>query len=67
MGSNELIIIVGKKICTEVTKARIRRDFPPYIAEWKCHVIDMAERGEHIERLVAIMQPVEFGLNPSEG
>lgn len=57
MTTNDFIEIVGKKICTEATKARIRRDYPPHIAEWKCNVIDMAERAEHIERLVAMMQP----------
>ncbi len=45
--------IVGKKICTEAIKARIRRDYPPHIAEWKSHVIDMAEKSGHIERLVS--------------
>lgn len=47
MGSNVFLDIVGKKICTEAKKACIRRDYPPHIAEWKCNVIDMAERAEH--------------------
>lgn len=50
MATYDLMDIVGKKICTEAIKARIRRDYPPHIAEWKSHVIDMAERGEHIVR-----------------
>lgn len=58
MATYDLMDIVGKKICTEAIKARIRRDYPPHIAEWKCHVLDMAERSEYIERLGAMMQSV---------
>lgn len=50
--------IIGKKICTEVTKACIRRDYPLHIAEWKCTCIDMAERAEHIEHVAAMMLSV---------
>lgn len=65
MTTNDFFEIVGKRICTEATKARIRRDYPPHIAEWKCTVIDLVERAEHIERLVAMMQPAGLWYNPS--
>lgn len=58
MATYDLMDIVGKKICTEAIKARMRRDYPPHIAEWKSHVIDMAERSEYIEGLGAMMQSV---------
>lgn len=50
--------IISKKIYTEVTKACIRRDYPPHIAEWKCNCIDMAERAEHIDHVAAMMLSV---------
>lgn len=55
MTENEYLVV--KKFCTEVTKACIRRDCPPHIAWWRCNVIDMAERTEHIERMASMMQP----------
>ena len=51
------IDIIGKKFCTKVAKACIRRDYPPHIAEWKCHAIDMAEKCERIEWLAGMMRP----------
>lgn len=62
MGSNVFFDIVGKKICTEATKACIRRDSPPHIAEWKCYVINMAEKTESIERSVELCSLSLFGL-----
>jgi len=58
MAEDVFIEIVTKKFCTELTKDRIRRYYPPYIAEWKCNGIDMAERAEHSEKVAAIMRSV---------
>ena len=47
MTKNDFIEIVVKKICAEATKALIRHDYPPHIADWKCNVIDMVERADY--------------------
>lgn len=54
MTENVFIDNVAKKLYSELTKACIRRDYPPHIAWWRCNVIDMVDRSEHIEQLAAM-------------
>lgn len=51
MVTDVLFDIFVKKVFIEAVKLRVRHDNPPYIAEWKCNVIDMAERAERISLL----------------
>ena len=52
MTEKEFIEIVAKKFYTEVTKACIRRDYPPHIAWWRCNVIDITDAFARMLRLI---------------
>lgn len=44
--------IVGKKIANEASKAIIRNNMPPHIAEQMCDAIDRLEAADHFQRLL---------------
>lgn len=48
----DLYDIVGKKIANEASKAIIRNNVPPQVAEQMCHAIDRHEEAEHFQRLL---------------
>ena len=48
----DLYDIVGKKMANEASKAVIRNNMPPQIAEQMCDAIDRHEAAEHFQRLL---------------
>lgn len=48
----DLYDIVGKKMANEASKAVIRNNMPPQIAEQMCIAIDRHEAAEHFQRLL---------------
>lgn len=48
----DLYDIVGNKIDNKAQKALIGENFPPFIAEKMCNVIDVREKAEHFQRLL---------------
>lgn len=48
----DLYDIVGKKMANEASKAVIRNNMPPYIADQMCEAIDRHETAEHFQRLL---------------
>lgn len=52
MTEKELLEIVAKEFYTEVTKACIRRDYPPHIAWRRCNFIDITDAFARMLRLI---------------
>lgn len=48
----DLYDIVGKKMANEASKAIIRNNMPPHIAEQMCDAIDRQESADHFQRLL---------------
>lgn len=48
----DLYDIVGKKMANEASKAIIRNNMPPHIAEQKCDAIDRNEAADHFNRIL---------------
>lgn len=48
----DLYDIVGKKMTNEASKAIIRNNMPPHIAEQMCDAIDRQEAAEYFQRLL---------------
>ena len=50
--TKDLFDIVGHKIANETSKALIRNNFPPQIAEKMCGAIDRQEAADHFNRFL---------------
>lgn len=50
--TKDLLDIVGNKMANEASKAIIRNNMPPHIAEQMCNAIDRHEASEHFQRFL---------------